>query len=359
MLNSKQISEIHEHLEKAQNPLFFFDNDADGLCSFLLLQRFIGRGKGIPIKSFPEMTKGHFRRIGELNADYVFILDKPEVSREFFEEVEKINVPIVWIDHHYVEDLYVPGWVNYYNELGNISEDNSGFARLQKTAEPTTFLCWQVVGDLREDDLWLAVVGCIADSFLPKYYKDFLKKFPELGFETNNAFDVLYESDIGKIAQIFNAGLKDRITNVIKMLKFLMGAKGPYDVLEISSKNKEMNERFILINKKQKKFVEKAKVSSDEGKLLFFQYGGNMSISSDLANELCYLYPDKIIVVVYVTGVKANISLRGKNVKGLLLKVIDGFEGAMGGGHNDAVGGLIRIEDLEKFKSRIEELTKQ
>lgn len=32
MLTEKQISEIREHLEKAQNPLFFFDND-DGLCS--------------------------------------------------------------------------------------------------------------------------------------------------------------------------------------------------------------------------------------------------------------------------------------------------------------------------------------
>jgi single-stranded DNA-specific DHH superfamily exonuclease len=39
MLNDKQIDEIREHLEKAQNPLFFFDNDDDGLCSFLLLQR--------------------------------------------------------------------------------------------------------------------------------------------------------------------------------------------------------------------------------------------------------------------------------------------------------------------------------
>ena len=44
MLTKKQINEIREHLEKAQNPLFFFDNDPDGLCSFLLLQRYIGRG---------------------------------------------------------------------------------------------------------------------------------------------------------------------------------------------------------------------------------------------------------------------------------------------------------------------------
>ena len=56
MLTLKQITEIREHLEKAQNPLFLFDNDNDGLTSFLILQRFIGRGKGIAIKTFPDLN---------------------------------------------------------------------------------------------------------------------------------------------------------------------------------------------------------------------------------------------------------------------------------------------------------------
>ena len=47
MLSEKQMQELKEHLDRAQNPLFFFDNDADGLCSFLLLARYIGRGKGV------------------------------------------------------------------------------------------------------------------------------------------------------------------------------------------------------------------------------------------------------------------------------------------------------------------------
>jgi len=45
MLTETQINEIKEHLEKAQNPLFFFDNDNDGLASFLLLRRYIDRGR--------------------------------------------------------------------------------------------------------------------------------------------------------------------------------------------------------------------------------------------------------------------------------------------------------------------------
>src|SRR4030042_6017595 len=100
MLTEKQIKEIREHLEKAQNPVFFFDNDQDGLCSFLLLRKYTERGKGFPIKTSPALTKDYFRKISEFNSDYVFILDKPEVSKEFFDEIEKVNIPVVWIDHH-------------------------------------------------------------------------------------------------------------------------------------------------------------------------------------------------------------------------------------------------------------------
>ena len=87
MLTLKQIKEIWEHLEKAQNPLFFFDNDNDGLTSFLLLQRYIGRGKGIAIKSFPDLEATYYRRVLELKPDYIFILDKHSVSKEFLEKV--------------------------------------------------------------------------------------------------------------------------------------------------------------------------------------------------------------------------------------------------------------------------------
>ncbi len=65
MLTEKQVLEIKEHLEKAHTPVFFFDTDQDGLCSFLLLQRFIERGKGVPIRSFPGLNAEYFRNVHE------------------------------------------------------------------------------------------------------------------------------------------------------------------------------------------------------------------------------------------------------------------------------------------------------
>ena len=346
MLTQKQVEEIKEHLDKAQNPIFFFDNDPDGLCSFLLLQRCIGRGKGVPIRSFPELTSDYFRKIKELSSDYIFILDKPIVSKEFFKEAEQINIPIIWIDHHYAEKNKIPEFVNYYNPIFNNPSSN----------EPVTYLCYQI--SQKKDDLWIAVVGCVSDGFVPEYYNNFEKQYPDLTLlsRSKNAFNILFKSQTGKIARIFSFALKDRTTNVINMLKFLIKVKSPHEIVEENTNNYSIHKRFNEINKKYIKLLERAIEEENYGKLLFFQYSGDLSISSDLANELSYKYPEKIVVVVYITGIKANISVRGKNVREIVLKSLENIEGATGGGHKDAVGAKLKVEDVEKFRKNLNEL---
>jgi len=83
MLTKTQLNEIRNHLEASQNPLFFFDNDVDGLCAFLILRRAINRGKGVAIKSFPDLKKQYLKKVDELNPDAIFILDKAELNKEF------------------------------------------------------------------------------------------------------------------------------------------------------------------------------------------------------------------------------------------------------------------------------------
>ncbi|MFH1365255.1 MAG: DHHA1 domain-containing protein [archaeon] len=339
MLTKKQVQEIKEHLEKAQNPLFFFDNDPDGLCSFLLLQRYIGRGKGVPIRSFPALDESYFRKIKELNPDYIFILDKPVVSSVFFEEIEKINLPVIWIDHHEIDKSNVPSFVKYYNPLFNSP----------KTNEPVTALCSQI--NNRKEDSWIGVVGCISDNFIPEFYGEFMKQYPDLGINSKKAFDIFYKSRVGKIAKLFLFALKDRTTNVISMIKFLMIVKSPYDVLEENSKNKKMHERFEELEKKYRNLFNKALLEKDlEEDVLFFKYGGETSISSDLSNELVYLFPEKFVIVMYEKDDKLTMAIRGENVRDVAMKVIPLIEGATGGGHENAVGVRINAKDLEEFK---------
>jgi len=340
MLNEKQIFEIKEHLEKAQNPLFFFDNDTDGLCSFLLLARAYEKGKGVAIKSFPELDESYARKLHELNPDYVFILDKPLVSRQFIDEALSMNMNIVWIDHHDVE-ANTEG-VNYYNSNKNEN----------KSLEPVTYWAWEI--SKKKEDLWLAVCGCIGDNFLPEFFNDFCKENEDLCKEAKTAFEVLYESEIGKIARIMSFALKDRTSNVVKMIKYLIKLKNPREILIDDSKN-HLLFRFNQVDKKYQKLMEKAR-NFVRGKLVYFQYGGDLSLSGEISNELLYKFPGKVVVVAYIKGTKVNISIRGKNAKEITLKAIENLEGATGGGHIEATGAKVNLEDLPKFKERIEKL---
>ncbi len=345
MLTSQQIKEIKEHLEKAQNPLFFFDNDNDGLCSFLLLRRFIGRGRGVAIKSFPNLNISYYRKVNELKPDYIFILDKPVVSDEFIEKANQDNIPVVWIEHHMVEksedrEIY------YYNPYLN-----------DKTTEPTSYLCYKVAS--RKEDVWLAMIGCISDCYVPDFYSEFEEKYPELGKKNpKSAFDLLYDSEIGRIARILDFSLKDTTTNVVNMLRFMMKVKGPIGILEENSKTRQILRRYEQINSKYQALMEKAR-ELRKGKMIYFQYGGQFSLSGNLANQLSYEFPDKVVVVVYVKEDVANISMRGSgDVRKLMLEAIKGFDGATGGGHEHATGAKMNVDDLDEFRERVEGLIK-
>ena len=78
-------------------------------------------------------------------------------------------------------------------------------------------------------------------------------------------------------------------------------------------------------------------------------------MSADLANELSYRNPGKYVLMAFVKGPIANISLRGNGVKEKLLNVLKEFPAGTGGGHTDAAGARIKSDELERFRQLFEE----
>jgi single-stranded DNA-specific DHH superfamily exonuclease len=325
------------------SPLFYFDNDQDGLSSYLLLRRFLGRGNGVPVKTSP-LDMSYYRRVREFNPDVVFILDQPTVSQEFFEELEKDGIRVVWIDHHENNLEEIPSTVHYFNPLYSGERENV----------PVTAVCYEITP--RKEDLWIAVIGTIADKFVMPFYKDFLKKYPDLGIESDDAFDIFYNSSIGKISRMFGIGLKDRTTNVIKMIRFLYSVKTPYEVLEDVRENHTMHQRFSDIERKFNKYIEKAKSEYSGGPILVFKYSGETSMSADIANKLSYLYPNKYILVAFIKGARVNLSIRGEGIRERALEAIKDFNLATCGGHENAVGAQLDAQDLDKFVAKLSSL---
>ena len=84
-LTESEIKQFKEELENCARPLFLFDDDADGLSSFLILYRIKCEGKGIVVKTKPKLGEVFARKVNEYAPDKVFILDVPNIDDEFIE----------------------------------------------------------------------------------------------------------------------------------------------------------------------------------------------------------------------------------------------------------------------------------
>lgn len=337
MLTEEQMTEIREHLENAKNPVFFFDNDPDGLCSFLILQRFLGKGRGVVIKSYPYLDKNYFSRVEEFKADYIFVLDKG-VDDGFIEQAKEKNIPVVCIDHH---NMPKPEMEYYYNPFYN-----------DKTNEPVSYLCYRITR--RKEDIWLAALGCISDSYVPDFFKEFTEKYGDLvDSKWKNAFDIRYKTRLGKILALIGFAMKDRTSNVVAMMKFLIKVSNPGELLEENEKTRAFFKRFNEINEKYQRLMKKAEEDTG-GDILFFSYSGDISISQYVADELMYKYPGKVIVVIYSKGNIANISLRwDRDIRTPLVEVIKNIEGSRGGGHENSSGARIPSDKIPEFKENL------
>ena len=282
-----------------------------------------------------------------MNADYVFVLDKPVVSKEFIEEIDKLGLPLVWIDHHEIESEL--GKIKYKHLFVYNPAKNKG---KEKSTEPVTYWCYETSG--RKEDLWLAILGCAYDHYLPDFINDFKDKYPDFWGNVRDPFDAYFGTEIGKIARSLNFGLKDSITNVVKMQSFLLKCTSPGEVLEESKGNVLFIKKYEELRKRYNNLLSKAEECL-KGDSLFFEYGGESSMSSELSNELSYRHRDKYIAVAFINGGVVNVSLRGKNVNSILSKLLKKFEKSSGGGHENAVGARITTEDLKMFKKALEE----
>ena len=341
-LSKIQIQQLRDHLEHCKRPLFFFDDDQDGLCSFLQLYRYKKEGKGIIVKTTPKLGTVFVGKVAEYQPDKIFILDLAVVEQDFLDEMK---VPVIWIDHH---GPFERNNVKYFNPRISNREDN----------HPTSFMCHQIV----EQDLWIAALGCIADWFIPPFIKEFQKEFPDL-IDKPYKFpgDILYNSKLGHLIRIFSFVLKGKTNDVMKSIKVLTRIEIPYEILnQETAQGKFIYKRYEQANKMYEpllKDVMKA-VDNSKDRLVVFKYKDDKtSFTSDLSNEAIYRHPDKIILIAREKNDEMKCSLRSSKtiLPPLIEKALVGLEG-YGGGHELACGMNVKTHHFEEFVKRLKEM---
>jgi single-stranded DNA-specific DHH superfamily exonuclease len=337
MVTDEQIQEIRDHLEKSLNPLFFYDDDQDGLSSFLLLKRKYQKGRGIPAKTRSGDHEFYLRKMKEVDPDLIVFLDRPDVAQEV---LDAAKCPVLWIDHHKpVKRL----GVKYYNPMVATPGDNRS----------TSFWAYQVV----QQDLWIALVGCIGDWQIPDFIKDF--KQQELFNNKKTPPEIMFDSEFGKLIKVFNFIMKGSSTDIRKNISVLEKIQSPNEILkQESSKGKFLWKKFEQVNKEYETLLKKALEHIEEGDIFIFTYPtGKHSFSSGLSNELLHRVDKEMFIIARENDHEEMIaSIRGKTVDVLpmLEKVLKSVNGH-GGGHAKACGAVIAKEDFAKFVVAMQE----
>jgi len=342
MLTEKEVAQVREELLSCKRPLFYYHDDPDGLASFALCYRFIQEGRGLPIKAFPRITAEPFaRKVTEYGADKVFILDVAMVDQEFIDE---IKTPVVWVDHHAVQQRER---VKYFNP------------RVRDVNIPTPVLIWQVMGEGRPQDLWLAVTGSVGDWYLPPFAAEFSSAYPELlPPDCPTVEEALFNTTLGKLVKVFSFNLKGGMSEVLKAVKVLTKIDDPYEILDQkTSKGKLLWRRYEKINQVYEKMLETAlKADTDNPVFVYTYTDDKLSLTKDLSNEILYKLK-KVVIVGREKSGEVRCSLRAPkhiNLHDAMQKALVGIEG-YGGGHEQACGAGIKKEDFEQFLKNLRE----
>lgn len=342
-LTEEHYMRIRKELDECKKPLFFFDDDQDGLCAFLLMYRYKKEGKGIIVKATPRMNEMFARKVKEYDPDKVFVLDIAVLEDEF---IEQVDVPIIWVDHHgpFPETAQKKSNIKYFNPKVENPEDNL----------PTSYLCYRVV----RQDLWVATTGCVADWFIPPFMSEFREQYPTLvDKEYDHVGDILYSTKLGEFIRILSFILKGKIEEVNKAIRIMTRLEGPEEILEqTTAQGKFLYKRFKNVNKEfeplMKEGLEKAEQGEDP---IVFRYADDKtSFTSDISNELTYKYPDRVVLVCREKGGVMRCSLRSgtRELPQMLENALSGLNGK-GGGHKNACGMNVVVEQFNEFLDKL------
>lgn len=336
MIPKKQLEEIKREITECQNPFFFFHDDPDGLCSFLLLRKLRGEGSWHMVKPRPLIDE-NFVKLVPADCDKVFIVDIAIVRQDFVDNVKK---PVVWIDHH--TPLEIRG-CRYFNPRIKNPEEYT----------PASAICYEAVKS-DDQDLLLGMLGTVGDlADEQKFYRDFFKKYSELADGCRDKFDLMFKTRLGTLTKMLEFNLKGNPSEVKKSLKIFTRQKDFARLLEPeTAAEKFVFRKYEQVKAEYDEHLENA-MRQKSGDVFVFTYKEkNFTLGSDIAQEIPYRIPGKKIYIICREKAGQHLcSLRtgkGIDLVKFLKKALTQVEG-FGGGHPFAAGCNIKSYDFERF----------
>ncbi len=353
----KYLEKIKKQIGKSNKILVMFDTDGDGLASYLQIKKYFSNKKilGIPYYHRNDSNKKEYfdslisNQLKNDKFEILLFLDIPTLEEDALSELSKKTDKIIWIDHHPKDnkDLIKKYNIEYFNpRMLNESEGH-----------PVSYLSY-LFSEKKFPNI--ALIGTVSDySLYPEIVKkSFLKINTHGKDEDEIKRRIMFEGDLGTLIKIYNFGFKLDPEDIHSLIKLLEKKSTRELLIETNSGKSEVIEKINNIIEEYKQILNKAVKKYKREKIYYFEYRGETSYTSILANELCYKIKGwEVIIVCFVEKTKGLCfySFRSKKNK-IINKIIEKAAeeiGAKGGGHPNACGAVTKEHEKERFIEKI------
>lgn len=340
------LAEIKQAIEKSERPYAFYDDDSDGLSSFLQLKKAFPKLEGMSVKGTPTLTEEFLGRMEEHYPDLILILDKAYVSEEFRQNA---HIPIIWIDHHQIVDHK---GTKYFNPC--LEKDYHG-----ESAPSVAYYCSEMLKS--ETSLWIAAAGIYGDYHM-FHNKTFLEQYKHLLPKNMDINEILFNSKMGELVSLFSFVLKGKTYDMKKSIRALLLIESPDEIFEQSSpEGRYLYDRYHSIKKHYDVLLNHALEQKTKAEPFVYIYPSvRYSFSADLSSHLRYLLKNEILLVGRDKGDEIIFSIRSRktNLQPIVKKALVNVEG-YGGGHPYACGAKIQKDSLDLFLNQFKEAMKK
>lgn len=342
----KRAVEFLKKIKQKDDVIIIFNNDADGICSGVLVEKILyevtGKRSYMIAQPMPP-EKNLLRKIQSTLPTKIILTDMAiDQQPQLVRKLASISDVLI-LDHHQLKKDMNSGNVVHYNP------------RMEKSHvyQSTSYIAYKICSMIKDvqDSLWVAAVGMVADYDLT-YSQDVVE-------EIRKKFDIqgkLYDSWIGRIADMIEAARSSKAYTCEQMLEIIFSAKSEEDVL----KNHVFLEAYKEVQNEIMTVLTDAETNSEiTDRIMFYNIKSKYNLSSFISTRLSEIYENRLIVVYQKAGSRIKVSARcqkGMNVGKIMETATEGI--GSGGGHEAAAGATFDVQSWEVFKNNVIKLVK-
>lgn len=349
-----------------------YDNDPDGICSGVLMQKFL-KSQGVDVadsfvfsdvKLFSKELSERFKENeigGLITVDFnIAGFGYLDSFKEFVAENE---IAVAVFDHHYDESDY---GIEYYFNGAMLQTEVSGAQYC--TAKIVYDVICEIEPRMKKYG-WIESIGIIGDFNQKTWGEDIRQvvKLDNMAFAHMEDFeDIIMPEDIedyyltpyGKSANMMFFGIaKDGGSDISKIYSYLLESDNVLKFLEKLSEYNVVREEVYDYLENYEYFMKYSPATKTELNVFEVEVKSNNYIEGILSNLISRKDANTIFMVYneYKDGY-VHVSLRlqndSVNLGKVTKEVCSGIAGANGGGHGPAAGARIHKDNFKEFKNK-------